>query len=88
MLLSYSRGAEIHATDKLKHTPLLTAAANGMKNAIESLAERLDKDHLNQVDGDGKSALFLTVEAGHDLAVTVRLTPYPKYTPLLLVICV
>ena len=72
-MLSYSRGADIHAKDKWKHTPLLTAAAHGKKDAIECLRERLDKHYLNQVDGDGKSALFLTVEAGHNLAVNVSL---------------
>jgi len=80
ILRTSSSGADIHATDKWKHTPLLAAAAHGKKDAIAALADHCNKEDMNQVDGDGKSVLFLTVEAGHDIAVNVRISTYIKPT--------
>jgi len=37
---------------------------------------------MNQVDGDGKSVLFLTVEAGDDIAVNVS-QEYPLLQSIL-----
>ena len=77
-VLSYSSGAKIRATNKRKHTPLLAAAAYGKKSAIAALAEHCTKEDMNQVDGDGKSVLFLTVEAGDDITVNVS-QEYPLF---------
>ena len=81
---SYSSGADIRATNKRKHTPLLAAAAYGKKSAIAALAARCkcNKEDMNQVDGDGKSVLFLTVEAGDDIAVNVS-QEYPLFRSIL-----
>ena len=81
---TYSSGADIRATNKRKHTPLLAAAAHGKKSAIAALADRCkcNKEDMNQVDGDGKSVLFLTVEAGDDIAVNVS-EEYPLFQSVL-----
>ena len=60
----------VDATDYWGRTPLLTAAAYGKKDAIECLSEG-SGDRLDRVDNQQRSALFLTVEAGHGIAVKV-----------------
>ena len=60
----------LNAVDNQGRTPLLTAAAYGKKDAIDCLCDDAD---ITQVDADGRSALFLTVEAGHSVAVKVRI---------------
>ena len=59
----------LSAVDNQGRTPLLTAAAYGKKDAIDCLWG--DDEIMTQVDGEGRSALFLTVEAGHSVAVKV-----------------
>ena len=61
----------VDATDYWGRTPLLTAAAYGKKDAIECLSEG-SGDRLDRVDKQQRSALFLTVEAGHSIAVKVH----------------
>ena len=61
----------VDATDYWGRTPLLTAAAYGKKDAIECLSEG-SGDSLDRVDKQQRSALFLTVEAGHSIAVKVH----------------
>ena len=61
----------VDATDYWGRTPLLTAAAYGKKDAIECLSEG-SADRLDRVDNQQRSALFLTVEAGHGIAVKVH----------------
>ena len=64
----------LNAVDNQGRTPLLTAAAYGKKDAIDCLCDDAD---MTQVDADGRSALFLTVEAGHSVAVKVRIKLLP-----------
>jgi len=59
----------LNAVDNQGRTPLLTAAAYGKKDAIDCLC--IDDEIMTQVDDEGRSALFLTVEAGHSVAVKV-----------------
>ena len=61
----------VDATDYWGRTPLLTAAAYGKKDAIACLSDG-SGDRLDRVDKQKRSALFLTVEAGHSIAVKVH----------------
>ena len=61
----------VDATDYWGRTPLLTAAAYGKKDAIACLSDG-SGDRLDRVDKQQRSALFLTVEAGHSIAVKVH----------------
>ena len=73
MRLLLDARADPDARCKHKTTPFLSAAEHGHTNTVEMLL-RTGKVELNWRDGDGETALYMAVNAGHEDTVRVLLT--------------